>query len=32
MFKNIRERTALRLVNTEPFRSGVVVLDYQPRE
>lgn len=31
LFKNIKERVMLRLVNTEARSSGVVVLTYQPK-
>ena len=30
MFKNVRDRTTVKLQKTETFRSGVVVLNYQP--
>lgn len=30
MFKNIKDRTALKLLNTQTLGSGVVILNYQP--
>ncbi len=30
MFKNLKDRMALKLVNSQPFRSGNVLLYYQP--
>ena len=32
MFKDIKEKTNLKLVKTETFGSGVVLLYYQPTE
>ena len=30
MFKNVKDRTALKLLNTQTLGSGVVILNYQP--
>jgi dihydrofolate reductase len=30
MFKNVKDRTTVKLQKTETFGSGVVVLNYQP--